>query len=125
MEGDHDVLFAIADVGLEATSIISEDADEGDFVELDSVGTKGWEDGWCQGGWRQAWLGGMDVLAWLHHVSLVWLVGIRAIACHEHVCKAWPGGICSPFDSRKPCCLDQEPSCGMRYAMRARMLGRS
>ena len=91
------------------TSIVGKDVGEGNFVKLDSVGTKGWQDGWCQGRQQQLRLGGMDVLAWVCHVSPVCLVGNRAIVCHEHVGKAQPGGICSPFDSREPCCLYQVP----------------
>ena len=57
VEGNHDVLVAAVGMELKATSIIGEDAGEGDFVELDSVGAEGWEDGWWLGRWQQALLG--------------------------------------------------------------------
>ena len=45
VEGNHDVLVSTAGTGFELSGIFGEAAVDGDFVELNSVGAKGWEDG--------------------------------------------------------------------------------
>ena len=78
----HDVLVATVGMGVEATSIISEDVGEWDLVYGDRVGSQVQVVRLRLGRRAYTGTGGADVLSWLHHVPQVGLAGVGVVVCH-------------------------------------------